>query len=339
MLTEINQLPNGLLELEAAQLANVLQGPTLVHLPGRTDSTIFLSILLHGNEPTGWEAVRRLLREYVPGGGNKELPRGLSIFIGNVKAARHGLRRLDGQADFNRVWPGGEIESPETAMMQQVVKIMQSRNLFASIDVHNNTGTNPHYGCINIIDNRFLRLAMLFSRTVIYFTSPRGVQSLAFSKYCPAITIEAGKAGDENGIEHAKNFLDACLRLTELSAKPLRHEELDLYHTVAIIKIPPKTSFGFNHEERTIQFNAELDKFNFSELPANTIWGKVYGNKVPLEVKSEDGNLVTAEYFINSNGKLLNKVPIMPSMLTVDKRVIEQDCLCYLMERYSLYTK
>jgi len=335
MLSELNKLPSGLLELAAPELIKKLKGPTLIHLPGREQTTVFLSVLLHGNEPTGWEAVRRLLGEYVPGGGNKELPKNLSIFIGNIKAANKGLRRLDGQADFNRVWPGGNMESPETVMMQQVVDIMQKRNLFASIDIHNNTGINPHYGCINVIDNRFLRLALLFSRTVIYFTRPLGVQSLAFAKHCPAVTIEAGKVGDESGITHARNFIDDCLHLHELSAGPLHHEAVDLYHTVATVKIPPEVSFGFDNEERIIQFDVGLEKFNFSELAAGTVWGELFGNQVPLLVKSENGNLVTDKYFANIDGKLTNKVPIMPSMLTIDKRVIEQDCLCYLMERYS----
>ena len=196
MLTIINGLPEGLLDLESRQLANVLKGPTLLHLEGRRDETLFVSVLLHGNEPTGWEAIRRLLKEYDAGGGDKPLPRNLSLFIGNVQAAQSGLRRLDGQPDYNRVWPGGEqTDTPEGAMIQLVVDTMTQRNLFASIDIHNNTGINPHYGCINVVDNRFLRLALLFSRLVIYFIRPAGVQSLAMARHCPAVTIEAGKVG------------------------------------------------------------------------------------------------------------------------------------------------
>ncbi|MGD8235222.1 MAG: peptidase M14, partial [Chromatiales bacterium] len=84
MLTIINSIPEGLLDLEASRLANILDGPTLIHLDGRRDDTLFVSALLHGNEPTGWEAVRRLLKEYDAGGGDKPLPRNMSLFIGNV---------------------------------------------------------------------------------------------------------------------------------------------------------------------------------------------------------------------------------------------------------------
>jgi hypothetical protein len=35
------------------------------------------------------------------------------------------------------------------------------------------------------------------------------------------------------------------------------------------------------------------------------------------------------------DGKIRLRVPVMPSMLTLDERVVRQDCLCYLMERYD----
>ena len=55
---------------------------------------------------------------------------------------------------------------------------------------------------------------------------------------------------------------------------------------------------------------------------------------MPLVVTSENGEIVTTEYFELHGGRLQNLVPVMPSMLTRDERVIRQDCLCYLMERY-----
>ncbi|HBC41553.1 MAG TPA: peptidase M14, partial [Pseudanabaena sp.] len=37
-------------------------------------------------------------------------------------------------------------------MAQQVIAEMRSRGVFASIDVHNNTGRNPHYGFITHLE-------------------------------------------------------------------------------------------------------------------------------------------------------------------------------------------
>ena len=86
MLTETEKLPAGLLETSVETLAELLGGPTLLHLPGRRTEPLFVTILAHGNESTGFYAVQALLRKY----HNRELPRALSIFVGNVAAARHG---------------------------------------------------------------------------------------------------------------------------------------------------------------------------------------------------------------------------------------------------------
>ena len=115
MLTQYEALPPGLLDLPAARLGEVLPGPTLIHLPGRRTPPLFVSVLLHGNEDTGWLAAQSVLKKFA----TAELPRALTLFIGNVEAARTGLRRLDGQPDYNRVWAGGEGAPPAEAAMVQ----------------------------------------------------------------------------------------------------------------------------------------------------------------------------------------------------------------------------
>lgn len=71
-------------------------------------------------------------------------------------------------------------------------------------------------------------MARLFGRTLVYFLQPSGVQSLAMSQLCPAVTVECGKVG-----EHARDFLDAVLHLAELPTHPLPSQDFDLFHTVA----------------------------------------------------------------------------------------------------------
>ena len=189
MLNIVNNLDNEILALPAHRLHEVLQGPTLFHIKGDREPALFLSVLLHGNENTGWEVVRNILNKYE----GDTLPRSLSIFVGNIKAARYKKRKLESQADYNRVWAGGDTE--EHKMAEAVLEAMHKRGVFVSIDIHNNNGLNPHYACINKLDNQFLKLARTFSRMVIYFIRPYGVQSMAFSKLCPAVTLEFGQPG------------------------------------------------------------------------------------------------------------------------------------------------
>jgi len=334
-LSELDHLPDGLLEWDYDELARRLGGPTLIHLPGQREPALFVSVLMHGNETVGWDAMRRLLLRYRQQG--RALPRALCLFIGNVEAAAAGLRHLPEQPDFNRIWPGTELPpTPEQEVMANVVQRMRQRGLFASIDLHNNTGANPHYACVNVIDNRFLHLATLFSRTVVYFIRPRGVQSQAMAQLCPAVTLECGKVKDQRGIDHALEFVDACLHLSQLPDQPVPVHDIDLFHSVAQVKIPPEINFSFAPHDARLVLSPELERMNFRELPAGTALGRCRdGTGVALDVKNEWGQNVAAHYFVVEGGEIRLRVPVMPSMLTCNEQVIRQDCLCYLMERYD----
>jgi len=331
MLNEIEFLPEGLLDTPLQGLESLLGKPTLMHLPGRRPQPLFVTVLAHGNEGTGYYAMQSLLRHYQ----NQELPRALSVFFANVEAATQGLRFLDGQTDFNRVWPGTERpDAPEAAMMQQVVDSMRQRGAFASIDVHNNTGINPHYACINRVDNQFLHLASLFSRTVVYFIRPLGVQSMAMSYVCPAVTIECGKPDHEYGLEHARDYIDACLHLSELPGHPVPSHDVELFHTVATVKVPEELSFSFDEEPVDLRFIGNIDHLNFRELPAGTRLGWLQpGVATTLDVRDDNGQSIHDHYFAIEGDALVTRRPVMPSMFTLDKRIIRQDCLGYLMER------
>lgn len=330
MLHRLHEFPQDLLNAPARELYKVLPGPTLIHLKGRRDQPLFVSTLLHGNEDTGLVAIQRLLRDMA----GEELPRSLSVFFGNIQAARHNRRRLDDQLDYNRIWTG-EGDSLEHRMMREILKEMASRQVFASIDIHNNTGLNPHYGCVNRLDHRFYHLATLFSRIVVYFIRPTGVQSMAFAEICPAVTLECGRVGEEAGIQHAKEFLRSCLHLSEIPDHPIPPHDIALFHTVATLRVPPGASFGFGKTKADFVFDRNLDHLNFQELSPGTLLGHREGER-RLIVLDENGHAVGDRYLDYSGGQIRTKAPLMPSMLTLNREVILQDCLGYFMERMAL---
>jgi succinylglutamate desuccinylase len=331
MLTILTDLPDDFLDASAGGLHQILPGPTLIHLPGRRAQPLFVCVLLHGNEDTGLKAVQSVLGNY----RDRELPRALSLFIGNVEAAAQGQRHLEGQPDYNRVWPGADTSGlPEHAMMLEVVEQMRARRVFASIDIHNNTGVNPHYGCVNRLEAPVLHLATLFSRVVVYFKRPLGVQSAAFAALCPSVTVECGKAGNVGSETHAAAFLEAALRLDHLPEHPVPKHDLALYHTVATVKVPDQVRFAFGGSDAQVWFEPDLDHMNFRDLPAGTRLGKVAAAcRQPLLALDEEGCDVFENYFEIRGGELRTRRPVTPSMLTLNEQVIRQDCLCYLMEK------
>lgn len=331
MLNETDILPDGLLEAEPTDLLKLLGSPTLIHLQGEKKEPLFISTLLHGNETTGFYAIRNLLKEYK----DAPLPRSVSIFIGNVEAAAAEQRRLDHQPDYNRIWPGGHHDDcAETDMMKTIYNIMRKRKTFASIDIHNNTGYNPHYACVNILNPHCIQLAGMFGNTVVYFTSPRGVQSAAFSDFCPAVVLECGQSGQADGVTHSTRYLQAVLNTDRL---PSEHpEHINLFHTVARVTVPETFTLGTD-QTTDIHLNPELEKMNFQQLGTGSIFaGLNPDSSAHLMVTNESSEDVTDEFFDIREARIVLKKNATLSMYTTNEKAIRQDCLCYLMEQIHI---
>jgi len=150
------------------------------------------------------------------------------------------------------------------------------------------------------------------------------------------VTLECGKVGQVHGTDHARDYLEACLRLSEHPAHPVAPHDVDLYHTVATVKVPAEVDFGFGEHGADLRLSDDLERLNFREVPAGTAFARVCSLRRPLlEVRSEHNADVFDRYFVLEDGQLRLRCSVMPSMLTLDERVIRQDCLCYLMERYD----
>jgi len=154
---------------------------------------------------------------------------------------------------------------------------------------------------------------------------------------CPAVTLECGKPGQAYGVEHASQFLDDCLHLSEIPNHPLAHQAIDLFHTVGRVTIRDEIGFGFGDGGRELCLRADLDHLNFTEVAAGRVWGRLRPGLVgmPIIASGEAGEEITERYFGVEDGNLVLRKAVMPSMLTLDERVIRQDCLCYLMERIA----
>ena len=326
---EYFDLPDGFLDATPETLHECVPGPALIHLDGHRRPALAVVLLLHGNEPVGLHAVQQLLRHYT----GRALPRALTLVVGNPQAAALNQRHLDEQPDFNRIWPGtDEAGSPEAETFAAICRRLEERGLFAAIDLHNNTGRNPHYACINFLEPEFLNLAALFGRTVVYFTRPLGVASMALARIAPAVTLECGHPGDAAGVQHAFEMIDAALHLDHFSAQPPRPGSIEVFHTVARVRVRPGLQVGLEGQH-DVQLEPDLDRLNFQLLPAGARLVRVReGIDEPLIVTAEDGSRVTADYLQRVGEEVRLGRSAMPSMLTLDTRVIAQDCLCYLME-------
>jgi hypothetical protein len=314
----LHGLPDGFFDITTANIRSLFPNPTLVQLDGRDSQFLFISILLHGNEYTGLEVMQKILAEHA-----QDLPRSILLFVGNVRAAEANRRFLPDQVDYNRCWPGTELEpSPTSGMMQRVVEIAHGLPLFAAIDIHNNTGKNPHYACITDPNMQNQNLAARFNRVGMVFNH-RGVSTMAFDGICPAITLECGLPGDPQGIEHACRFIEGMLTLDELP-----------HRSHLTMNIRDEVSYAFDPAaDADLRFENDFEDRNFTLFDPHQVFGYTRIAR-PLSITDTDGHDVTDEILRVEEGRIYLNNTLMPAMITRDRLVIRQDCLCHLLQDY-----
>lgn len=332
LLKIIDHIPKGFLEVKSDGITKFINNPTLIHLRGKEDQPFFISILLHGNEYSGLIIIQEFLKKY----RNQILPRSLIIFVANPKACAKGVRHLENQPDFNRIWKGGS--SYEDSLVKPVLQYVKDHRVQGAIDIHNNTGRNPIYACINQKKEEFVKLAQVFSENIVYFTKPDTVLSMALSKVCPAIVLECGLPGHTQGIDSGVQLIESILDLRE-GWKQDKIKKNSVYHTCATLYMAPDFHLEFHPKpflkDKSLCFIEEWDKLNFKQLEEGTFLGKVSDSE-QIKLIDQQGENIFNQFFSIVENNLIVKSSFIPGMLTKNVQIAQSDCLGYVMEKIPL---
>lgn len=341
------ELPQEVAALPARALLGALGGPTLFDLRRPGHAPLFVSTLLHGNETSGWDAVRRIA------GCGEASEFSWMLFLGNVEAAAQGARSLPGQADFNRVWHAsdakadaastarrvgareGRMPAPpsesaevwqedshahpaEAQLARAVTQAAEAARPFFAVDVHNNSGHNPPYSVITSLDPTTLAAAAAFSPRAIHARQPAGVQTRRFARFCPAVTIETGQPEDPSSAKRAEEFLLRCLRAGQPPAS--QRSSLALYENTVRVTV-----------KGDVEPHPGLERLNFGIAPP----GQCIARRGELVAQDTEGRNVTDAY-LEADGKATRlKRSVTLSMYTSDVAIARQDCLCYFMTQVA----
>ncbi len=331
-----DKIPPGLFNANVTDLHSVLGGPSLFFIEGARKPALILSTLLHGNEHTGFLALKSWLRPYAL--GSKPIPRSLWVFIGNTEAAQLNLRLLPGRVDYNRLWRGSL--APEAKIAAEVMARVTKDPLFAAVDIHNNSGNNPHYACVAKWERSHIELGGLFGRTLVHATQPAETFTHAFADFSPSVTLECGLSGNERSTQHTIDYLESVLHLSHFSPHAVSQGDIDGYETVARVRVKPGVAFEFADLDSSVMdksylvLRSDLERLNFSPLPAGTLFGRYTGDETPIEVlngKGEDPKLLSFD-----KGRIFTTETITPAMLTTNVQAVRDDCLGYLMNGKKL---
>lgn len=322
-----DKLPKGLKDLCAKNILDFFPTPTLVEIDQQKESWVLISFLLHGNETTGLDVLAHL-DEVLK---NQRPSKNIALLVGNVRACAASKRQLEGQEDFNRLW-STESSHP---IVKSLTNWISNKKIFATIDVHNNSGKNPLYACITNLDDPSIYLASLFSKSIVYFETPKNVFSRYFSEYAPSVTLECGTPSNPQGIKKAIEYIHDILNLQSIEVSNPKHLDVNIYQTKVKIKIPETINVQFGEEIGELTFPENVDELNFRELVPGDQLALTSHSKIPFMVLDDKDKDLTDAYFKIVDKKIVLDTKVIPSMFTKNIEVMKSDCFGYLMEEIN----
>ena len=314
-----------LLDLNATQLLGPLDGPTLFDLSSSNAPPAFISVLLHGNETSGWDGIRSVLSKRIQQG--VALP-SLLLLVGNVAAAAQGARYLDDQVDFNRIWDGGEGEQIQWA--DKVFDYVKQRQPHFAADMHNNSGPNPPFSIIANTYAETLEAARAYGPLSILARQPHGNLTRRFSQICTSISCELGMASDLQSAHRAESYINAIFNGFESNEDT--EQEFKLHRND--VRVIVDHNGGRASPLDVPVLDPVLDKFNFEWVGSGTVLAKLESHHRALRAVDADHRDVSNEYLHHDyrRGDIRLARDVVISMYTRDPLLALQDCVCYFLE-------
>lgn len=318
----------------AEDFLNWLGGPALLRIAGRDRGrTRVVSVLMHGNEPSGLRALHAWLRE-------RELPAtDVLAFVGAVEAARllplFSHRMVPERPDLNRCFRP-PFQGVEGEIAGELLEWVMRLKPEAVVDLHNNTGRNPIYGVSHRAVVVPWKLASLFTHRFVYSPIALATFVEACQFHFPAVTIECGQAGDPradaDGLAGLRRFLHRP-RLDDIELAP----GAELFLTPSRLYLDPHVPLAFSDRSvpgKALTLDCELDRENFQTVPVGRVIGWLAPQAPwPFRVPGPEGREISHEYFERRGNEVVTRRPWIPIMLTTSVSAALGDCLCYLAEK------
>ncbi|WP_436911821.1 succinylglutamate desuccinylase [Halosimplex marinum] len=194
--------------------------PDVVELgPGDADLAVVCN--MHGDEPTGARAIRRVLTS------SPEFERGVKFIVANPPASISHRRFLD--VDMNRVFPGDpEADERERRLAAQLVAETAGCD---TISFHTTHATPEPIAFVSEGNPRSLEIVSQIPTS--YVVNEASVVDGSFSSTGRVVSIEAGKVGQPNSVAKAEMLIRAFLdNERAISEKPPMHAPVTNYFEI-----------------------------------------------------------------------------------------------------------
>ncbi len=309
-----------------------LSRPTIIEITGSDKSRwrIF-SVLIHGNEPSGFMAAFNYLKQ------NPQPYTNIAICISSIRAAklkpRFSHRFVPGEFDLNRRFGRLDCRDQVSELARDLTDYLRSKNPEFVIDLHNTSGQGPAFS-VSISDHPSIRkLTAVFSDKMVL--TQLIVGSLMEQNFnCPTVTIECGYMQDPQADKIALTGLE---RLTSIpSIDELDEEPISLFSHPLRVQVQPGTSVDYAAEynpDVDITLRKDIGQLNYNKTKAGTHIGWINRKlEQSLSANNEHNENTIDSLFEVSNNQLLIKKDCYIFMATSVLEIALNDCLFYVAD-------
>ncbi len=308
-----------------------LPGPCCLHLPGRDSSRCrFVVTLLHGNEPSGCEAIFRLLQQ------PQQPVCDLYLAIMNVRAALteppFTYRQLPGNRDLNRCFRP-PYDDDEGQLASALMTLIHELRPEALIDLHNTSGNGPAFGVAVHLDSRHDALVSLFTERLIITDLRLGALMETSERDVPTVTVECGGAQEEESHQIAFDGLQRFFNrenLFDLSEAPW---PIEVLHNPVRLEFTEQLHFSYAASPRSgdqLTLRVDIEHFNFGVVTPDTVLGWCNGEAAAqMRIRNAGADVPLAEWFSTDGGELRPVRPLKLFMITARPDIARSDCLLY----------
>lgn len=314
-----------------------LNAPTIVDFTcNNTDKWRVVTTLLHGNEPSGFIALHRWIKEEC----FKDLVVNIRFIIVSIEAAQFEpaftTRYLSGGKDMNRCF-GVKSLSDYYLRAELISSCIRQVKPEAIIDLHNTSGANPAFSVSCSASHQHLSMTSLFCDRVIVSHLKLGAL-LEQDFACPIITIECGGANDENSHLTAFSGIQRFCHLTDVLCTESEHTIEVIYQPIRfLIKKGTTLSYSDDLPSVGITLREDIESLNFGISYKGTHIGKT--DQLGLAnfcIEDEHLHGKPEDYFNIEGNNIITKSDLRVFMATKIPAIAVHDCLFYMVKEKSL---
>lgn len=316
---------------DLVSLLQEMDGPTLIHVPGRQRERIrAICTLLHGNEPSGARAIHRWLQEGI------EPETDVLCFFGAVHTALTEpvfyYRHLPHQPDLNRCFKP-PFDSEQGKLAKAILDILQDTAPEALLDIHNTSGAGPAFAVSRKEDEAHLALCSLFTRRVLMTQLRLGALFEYSERNVPTVTIECGGSQDSEADAIAYRGLIRFLTQEQVLSLPEDAPAMEILREPVRLELDHNTTLSIASRANPLTdmtLPRDVENLNFGHVLPDTRLGWVHPDSWDkLRIHTAQGKDVKDRILRLKGNELYPAQALKLFMITTNPTIAKTDCVFY----------